>query len=222
MHPRTRFALIGADGLVTLLLATLLIPLTLGITLLLAARRVVTTARVTPSLPAETGIPVVLGVRLQQGAIGRDYRLRLERAFSLWQRQGGDVIILGGVTDGGPLSEAAVGRDYLRQRGLPVGAITIEEASRHTLENLQNARPLLQRLSGRPLLITNRYHLARVVAMADGIGIAHLPCAAETDFLWSLPQLLRLLSESFFLHWYRVGRGWSRLTRNHHSLSRIS
>ena len=46
--------------------------------------------------------------------------------------------------------------------------------------------------------------------------------SAEDEFGLCFSTARRLCSESYYLHWYQVGKAWSRWTRSKTSLARIS
>lgn len=218
---------IGADGFATLLLSNLLILLSAGISLSWPTWRVYRVARSTRATEPRLELAVVLGYRLREDGIAGDYARRLERAHGLHvQGHVERILILGGGTGAAEISEAEAGRRYLISRGVPEERLIIEENSIHTLENLRNLRTVLDarcRSCRSPfVLITSRYHLARAEVMARGLGLRPVLCAAEDRLAHDPGTVLRMLREGWFLHWYSVGRTWSRLTGNHKSLARIS
>jgi uncharacterized SAM-binding protein YcdF (DUF218 family) len=213
---------IGRDGVFTFLLAGGVFFATGGLTWLAHLRSVTRTAHRTgcdaPPLPI-----VVLGMRLRDGAVLPDFACRLERARALaTDRPELPLLILGGHTDASGISEAEAGRDYLVARGLDRGRIHLEDRSRHTLENLQNARRLFGRLGWPAVtLVTSRSHLARAVTIARGLGLDVRPCAAEAQLADGAAARIALAREAFLVHWYWVGRRWSEWTGNRKSLARI-
>jgi uncharacterized SAM-binding protein YcdF (DUF218 family) len=222
--PLLPFYALGADGLLTLLLSTLVLTATFGLSLGWALRHVVRTARRAPAMAPAGSMLVVLGMRLGRGAMTGDYARRLERAISLFRNDNSRVIlVVGGCTGASDTSEAATGRDYLIAHGVHAEQIHIEDASRHTLENLRNVRCLMKSIdSDRFTIISSRYHLARSRIIAQGLGMNPDLCGAEDAFRLELAGLPRLLLEAFYIHWYYTGSIWSRLTRNRNSLERIS
>ncbi len=220
----TRWQQIGADGAWTLCLSCLLIGATLGLSWLAMMLYVVFLAALSKANVSARDWIVVLGKRLLGSAVTREYATRLRRAELLYRdNPGARIMLLGGHTSEGPFTEAQQGRHFLLQRGIPAEVIQVEEQSLHTLENLQNVRQLVQSSVEQPIvLISSRYHLARSHILADGMGLQHRLCAAEDSLSWSPALLRRLLVESFYLHWYWVGRIWSTLLRNQKSLERIS
>jgi uncharacterized SAM-binding protein YcdF (DUF218 family) len=107
--------------------------------------------------------------------------------------------------------------------GLPADTLLIEEQSLHTLDNLRHARGLLDEdWAQSVVMVTSRYHLARSRTLARGLGLHPIVCAAEDRLRLDPLTLWRLVLETGYLHWYEVGRLWSRWTRNRHSLARIT
>jgi uncharacterized SAM-binding protein YcdF (DUF218 family) len=216
--------MIGSDGFATLLLSNLLIVLSSGLSLLCALRHVHQVARATGGTTRPVDLAVVLGFQLEGDQIPQEYARRLLRARELYERGCiRRILILGGRTGMNCLSEAEHGRRFLERRGIPRDRVLIEENSIHTLHNLRNARAISQELAAAPfVLVTSRYHLARSAAMASGLGLRPVLCAAENRLAHNSTTMLRLLREAWFLHWYFVGKVWSRWTRNRKSLAKIS
>ncbi|MCC8988921.1 MAG: YdcF family protein [Candidatus Contendobacter sp.] len=213
----------GLEGLAMLALSNLALLATGGLSGLWLFGQVWRVARTAPTTDDANGWIVVLGVRLQQDRIRPDYALRLQRAAGLYRANPDRRILLVGGHTGGSLSEAAHGRQFLIKTGLPTADLFTEDHSLHTLDNLRHARQLRAEVRERPFtLVTNRYHLARSIAMAQGLGLQSNPCAAEDRLPLNLPTVSRLLQEAYYLHWYHVGRLWSHWTGNRHNLARIS
>jgi uncharacterized SAM-binding protein YcdF (DUF218 family) len=210
---------LGHDGAITLAAALLGAGLTFGIAPLLAARAVRRTARQAGTNPAEPPARIlVLGHRLENGAVSRIFAARLARALALARAApAARVLVLGGQTTPGAAAEAEAGRDWLLARGLDPARIGIETASRHTIENLANHRaahptPVAE------ALVTSRLHLHRALLTARGLGLSPAPVAAEPAYA---PDLPRLLLEGFMVHWYVTGRWLSRVLRRRAWLERI-
>jgi uncharacterized SAM-binding protein YcdF (DUF218 family) len=214
----------GLDGVATLLLSTLVILGTGGLLLFWLLARVHGVARNTPCQPEAGDCLLVLGVRLHRGDVTPEFACRLDRAVELLRaNSAAKTILLGGKTDPDGCSEAQAGHAYIVAHGIESRRITLEDGSRHTLENLSAARVLLAiKNVETPLLITSRYHLARSSAIAHGLGLRPQLCAAEPELRLDALTLLRLLRESHHLHWYYVGGAWARWTRSGKMLGRIS
>ncbi len=160
----------------------------------------------------------VPGHQLENGKISADYQLRLDRAASLYRESDDAAIrIIGGRPHQG-LSEAQAGSKYLIEQGIPATAISMEEVSTNTLENMKHSRDWFAGFD-EVALVTNRYHLERLQTLASGLNLTTRPCAAEESV--DLP-LNKLLTETLFLHWYWAGRLYATMTRNQRMLDKIS
>jgi uncharacterized SAM-binding protein YcdF (DUF218 family) len=217
---------IDRDALLTLGLTLLVSLLSLGAANLFALSRVVSAARVRVDIRDASPLILVPGKRLIGQRPDADFESRLRRAAALSALHPGHrILILGGVTGDARISEAEAGARFLRS--LPNGdtlRIELESASRDTLTNLRNVRPLLAQCPGglSATLISNRYHLARIGLIAASLAIGHRLWPAEERFapgprLWST-----LVRESMFYLWFVVGKGWARLTGNARMLGRIT
>lgn len=209
-----------ADGFFTLILSLIAGILTLGFSHLWLLGRVMNAASTATAQPPQPEAMAVLGKQLgEQGELSQDYRQRLDRVVALCAEWGAaDVLVIGGgVSEKN--TEAAAGADYLLQAGIDGKTIEKEELSLNTLENFRHARPWFSR-HPQSLVISNRYHLLRVLTMARGLGLDIRPCAAEDQCrLWD--KFPRLMLEAFFLHWYWSGRLFAELTNNQRMLEKI-
>ncbi len=210
---------LGHDGAITLAAAVLAAVATLGLAPLLATLAVRRTARMAAVVPPVAPARIlVLGHRLENGAVSAAFAARLDRALALAQHApAARVLVLGGVTSPGAPAEAEAGRDWLVARGLDAGRIGLETRSRHTLENLSNHRAS----RGAPApeaLVTSRAHLHRALLMARGLGLDPMPVAAEAQ---PRVPLHAALAEGFLVHWYLTGRALSKLLRRRRWLARI-
>jgi vancomycin permeability regulator SanA len=214
----------GLDGWFTLLLSTSLIGLSVGLTLLWQWRTVVRHARnSSTTLNDDVELVLIPCMKLVGGKPGKDFRQRLQRAHELHQRYGVKLLLMGGHTNGSSVSEAQAGTKYLVTQGIGLENMVQEDRSRNTLENLRNAREQIGHLKTKNIaLISNRYHLARCLTLANGLQMTPQLCAAESSLTLHPRIWPRLLMEAYYLHWYHTGKIWSRLTRNQHSLTRIS
>jgi uncharacterized SAM-binding protein YcdF (DUF218 family) len=167
---------------------------------------------------------LVLGRALERDRPSAVFAARLEHGAALW-RQGLAPLILvtGGMTGDATRTEAEAGRELLLSAGLPAGAVLCEGRSRHTLENLFNARATARRHGWQSLLVvSDPLHLARARALAAGLGLttwsSPAPAAGPAGLRW----WLRAAREAFLLHWYHSGVLYGRLTRNRRYLARVT
>ncbi|MGC8476411.1 MAG: YdcF family protein [Acetobacteraceae bacterium] len=217
-------AMVGRDGAAMLALALGVGVLSLGLAPLAALAGVAWHGLRAPVAPAagRRRWVLVLGARLgASGRPGRAFRARLARAAALWAADPGlRIVILGGLRPPAPVSEAAAGRAFLLAAGVADQAIVLEPRSRHTLENLRCYRADLAPEGAEAVLVTSRPHLARSLAMAAGLGLRVVPCAAEPSPLaalhpWFWPR------EAMLLLWYAVGSRFAAMTANRAMLARI-
>lgn len=217
-----RLSSAGWDGLAMLLLTLLVTTATGGLSLMVCWARVMRTAWATGTQCTRADVVVVFGVRLDRtGKPGPEYRSRLRRASRLCA--GRPMMILGGATDHGSVSEAEAGRSWLAENGWRGDTVILEDRSRNTLENLHRAREAMRRHGfALATLVTSRHHLARTGALATGLGIPHELRAAEERHEFSPRNILKSLLEAALLNWYYVGRYWATLTRDSRLLKRLT
>ncbi|GBE07873.1 hypothetical protein BMS3Abin11_00990 [bacterium BMS3Abin11] len=205
------------DARFTFLLSLLVGALTLGLShafIFSRVRKRATTCQHTSNNATAIAVP---GHRLKNGKISADYQLRLDRAAILYHESDDAVIrIIGGCPCLGT-SEAQAGNQYLIEQGIPATAISMEEISTNTLENMKHSRCWFS-LFDEVVLVTNRYHLERLQTLASGLALTTRPCAAEESVV---VPLNKLLTETLFLHWYWAGRIYATVTRNQRMLEKI-
>jgi len=219
----------GPDGMAMLVLSCVVMIGTAGISYLCALVATSRVALASSNASQRFSMILALGKRLEEGRISHDFRLRLDKAISLHsESENATIIVVGGKRGGDRLTEAQAGRDYLLDKGIAPASVILEDKSRHTLENLRETRNILEKMTSTgsdPIcpvaLVSNRYHLARCGMIADGLGIRHVLCPAESSLLLGVSTVLNLLMEAFFVHWYKVGDFFSTLTNNQRMLGRI-
>lgn len=215
--------MVGLDGYWTLLLSAVIALAGLGSTLLVSLVYVLRYALGSTTKAKPVDWIVIFGHALEQGRIDAVYAARLQRARLLAQlAPAAHILILGGYTTDAGVSEAAAGAAVLQAQGITAHRIQLEESSRYTLENLQQARQRLGALAHPPVFLSSRYHLARIHVLANGMMLTpHVLCAAEDRLPLAPRRVLRLLVEAVYLHWYWVARSWWLLTQSQQGLERI-
>ena len=219
----SKFKAIGWDGIAMLLLSNLILVATMGLTFLLPLFYVLRIAIKSPITAMGVRSIIIPGMCLTDNQPNAEFKRRLNRAATL--RGDNDIshiFILGGLTGGNSVTEAAAGKTYLIQQQVPERLLVLEEKSNNTLENFRFAKQLIDESDGGcAALVTSRYHLARCRVMADSLGIEHQLCGAEARFAPTLINILCLLKEAYHLHWYFSGRYWATLTGNKKMLARL-
>ena len=116
---------------------------------------------------------VVLGAAQYVGRPSPVLRARLDHALDLWKRGlAPRVILTGGVGDGDTTSEAAVGRRYVQQRGVPDSAILVEPHGRTTSASMEEVASLMGRAGLREvILVSDPFHMLRLSILARRHGL---------------------------------------------------
>lgn len=162
-----------------------------------ALRLVMAVARTAPTY-AEGACVLVPGHRLAYDEVPPAYARRLKRALRLWHPRC-RLLLSGTSADDVAQSEALAGYVYLRDHGLPPGALVeLDGLARDTAQNLADAR---QRLGegAAVVIVSNRWHLARCVWLARAAGLRGRACAAERRLRLDPYVLLALAREAFLL-----------------------
>lgn len=117
------------------------------------------------------------------------------------------LVMTGGTAEGDTVSEAEAARDWAVAHAVPPGDILVETASRTTIENFENVRPLLAANGiGRVLVVTDPLHEARALLIAARLGIDAAPAPTPTTRYRTLgSQVPMLLREAWFLVRYVLG-----------------
>lgn len=144
--------------------------------------------RVADCPPRDVALVLGCAPTLRDGRENVHFRGRIDTAAALWHAGGVRHLIVSGDNSRAAYDEPTAMRAALIARGVPASAITCDFAGRRTLDSLARARLVfgVERL----VVITQRYHAARALALADGWGIDAIACATP-----DLPLRLRLKTE---------------------------
>lgn len=126
---------------------------------------------------------VVLGAAQYAGKPSPVLRARLDHALDLWNRHLASLMILtGGTGAGDTTSEAAVGRNYVRRRGVPDSAIVEENAGRTTSESMRAVAGMLEvRGLHTALLVSDPFHMLRLRILARRFGFTPYTSPTQTS-----------------------------------------
>ncbi len=117
-------------------------------------------------------VAIVLGARVQpDGTATPTLRRRAETAVALYRAGKVGRVIATGAGSDPPPSEAAVVAALLNNHGVPRDAITLEDRSRNTMENIAFAAALLPP-EARVILVTDAWHQPRARLVARRLGLA--------------------------------------------------
>ena len=116
---------------------------------------------------------VVMGAAEYDGRPSPVFASRLDHGVALYL--GGvapRLVVTGGKAAGDRTTEAAVGRAFAIDHGVPPEAILVEDQSRTTLESIQAVAGLLKAdQAASAIFVSDRPHMLRVLRMAADAGI---------------------------------------------------
>lgn len=175
--------------------------------LLLTAASILSFSEKDETKPADTVI--VLGASVYDNSPSPVFCERINHAISLYDDGYADTIIMtGGVGEGNIRSEADIAREYAEQKGVPAEAIYMEENSRTTEENLENAEHLMDKHGwDTALIVSDPIHMKRAMMYARDLGMkaysSPTPTSLYRGWKTKLPFLIR---EEFYYIGYRLVR----------------
>ena len=116
---------------------------------------------------------VVMGAAQYQGRPSPVLRARLDHALALWQRGLAPKLLLtGGTGEGDTASEAAAGRVYIMNRGVPDTSILLEHDGRTSAQSLRAAVNLLHARGLRTaVVVSDPFHMLRLEILGRRYGI---------------------------------------------------
>ncbi len=171
-----------------------------------ALRDVVAGSRLPPGEGPADAI-VVLGATVLPGGVpSGSLRARAEAAAELWHAGAAPRIVTTGAHHLHPPGEAVVARELLLARGVPADVIAIEEKSRNTKGNLLFARGILPAEVVRVWIVTEPFHMARALLIAQAVGFDPLAWPVDSP-AWRRPtsRLKLLVRDGVSLAFHRAG-----------------
>ena len=146
---------------------------------------------------------IVLGTAAWHNKPSPAFTERINQGIRLYQEKRVHFIILtGGFGKNAPFAESEVALQYCLDQGIPKEAIILEKNSQTTLENLSEAKSLMDEQGwSSALVVSDPWHLKRGVAMARHVGIdAHPSGTTSTRFESPKAQSGFLLRELYSYH----------------------
>ena len=149
---------------------------------------------------------IVLGAGLRHGEPSAMLALRLDKALAYSrQNESAVVVVTGGLGADQRVTEAFAMKKYLVDRGMDADRIIMEEWSTRTIENLANAKALLdayfQHEQYTVVIVSNDFHLLRAGFQAAAMELQAEGLASPTPPFF-LPMML--FREYFSLMWYFI------------------
>jgi uncharacterized SAM-binding protein YcdF (DUF218 family) len=130
--------------------------------------------------PRAAGAIVVMGAAQYNGVPSPDLRARLEQAALLWhQHYSSTIMVTGSKEPGDAYTEAAASARYLVSAGVPAADI-LQAGGRNSWSNLADAAPtLIARGDTTVLVVTDKFHEARSLAIASSVGLTPYPTPTQ-------------------------------------------
>lgn len=125
----------------------------------------------TPNNPTLIDALLILGTAQYNGVASRQFASRLDHAAEIWQ-PGQRIFTVGGKLPGDAYTEAGVGRDYLKAKGIPAEAIVAVEEGSDTWASISAVK---RQQPGRVLIITDPNHSLRATSIARRLGLDAQP-----------------------------------------------
>jgi uncharacterized SAM-binding protein YcdF (DUF218 family) len=142
---------------------------------------------------------IVLGAAQYDGRPSPVLRARLDHAVALWQRGlARRLIVTGGRAEGDRTTEAAAGRRYVVEHGVPDSVILLESEGRTTDQSLRAAAALLREIvrqdaarDMRPtaILVSDPFHMLRLGVVARRYDIVAYTSPTRTSPITSNARL---------------------------------
>lgn len=127
---------------------------------------------------------LILGAFIYHDAPSATLQSRLDTAIELLDKNKDAVLIVcGGQGDNEIMPEAHMMKNYLIQNGVDPNKILLEDTSRNTIQNINNAKQLYNLENYKTAVITNEFHLARARKLMEQSGLEPYGVPAPTPYL---------------------------------------
>lgn len=127
----------------------------------------------TQPLPDAYDVLIVLGARVKANFTPSEaLERRLSLALACYQARPVPVICCGAQGSDEPCSEGDFMCGWLQERGVPADMTLSEDGSYDTIQNLTNAKAIMQAKGfAKALVVTSDYHLRRALAICRRVGL---------------------------------------------------
>ena len=168
--------------------------------------------------PRRAGAIVVMGAAQYDGVPSPDLAARLDEAVVLWREHlAPTVMVTGSKEPGDRYTEAEASARYLVAAGIPDSDIE-QAGGRDSWENLADAAPsLLSRHQDPVLMVTDKFHEDRSLAIASSVGLTAYPTPTQTSPIGGLSSIPYYAKETVGVALGRI-IGFEHLSSLHASL----
>jgi len=140
--------------------------------------------------PQAAGAIVVMGAAQYNGVPSPDLRARLDQAALLWHQHYATIVMVTGSKEpGDAYTEAQASARYLESLAVPAADV-LQAGGRDSWQNLSEAAPILiARGDSDVLVVTDKFHVARSMAIASSVGLSPHPTPTQTSPISGLSAL---------------------------------
>ena len=149
----------------------------------------------------KSDVAIVLGAAQKDEKLSPVFKERINHGILLYEKGVvNKIIFTGGVGKGQKQSESQTAKNYALGNGVPESDIFIEEESKYTTENLEQAKQIMDSLGfTNALLVSDPLHMRRAMKIAKYYEIDCKPSPTKTTMYRSTKtKLSQLLYETFF------------------------
>ncbi|WP_433591256.1 YdcF family protein [Nocardia sp. CA-145437] len=151
---------------------------------------------------------VVLGAAQYDGTPSSVFEARLDQAHKLFRKQVAPMIVtVGGKQVGDNYTEAASGKNYLKDQGVPEDRILAVETGSDTLQSVEAvSKALLARGKSSVVLVSDPWHSLRTRTMARDAALSAWTAPTRTGpaVYTRESQAHGIFRETFALLWYQL------------------
>ncbi len=150
---------------------------------------------------------IILGAAVRGTTPSPVFEERISHGINLYQAGfASKLLFTGGIGEGQTHSEGSVGRLVATQQAIPEDDILTEERSRTTLQNLSEAKSVMQKHGLKSaIIVSDPLHMKRAMMMADGLGIEAVSSPTPTTRYRSFRTKFGfLVRELYFFHHYVI------------------
>jgi uncharacterized SAM-binding protein YcdF (DUF218 family) len=140
--------------------------------------------------PRVAGAIVVMGAAQYDGVPSPDLRARLDQASLLWhEHYSSTIMVTGSKEPGDTYTESQASARYLVAVGIPASDV-LQAGGRNSWQNLSEAAPaLVARGDTTVLVVTDKFHEARSLAIASSVGLTPYATPTRTSPISGLSAL---------------------------------
>ncbi len=158
----------------------------------------------------ESDVIIVLGAATYQGEVSPVYRERLNHGIYL-QHQGyaEKILVTGGKGKANAQSDAYAVKQYVVSQGILEQDVLMEEDSKITQENLENAKIIMEENDlQKAIIVSDPLHMKRAMLLAEDAGIEAYSSPTPTTMYQSFKTKVPFAAREVF---YYVGYKWYRI-----------